>query len=208
MYDRTRAPVPRRVTQESGGWQKRRSSYEYASRYIYIYIYTTIAEPSWKGNNSTSLSLSLFPFLSFFSLSLSLSVPAGFSFCSRPRRPRHAQQTSPTVRSGRHAAFVMFPRSSFDGSVSSLEEASAAGGKQGQWRPLVGALSNRARGKPRPIYDWLRSFRFDFQLRSSSSSFQSLFHPRGPKVSAPPPVSPDNGRIQFPSRSAKIMTVN
>lgn len=34
-----------------------------------------------------------------------------------PRRPRHAQQTSPTTRSGRHAAFIMFPRSSFDGST-------------------------------------------------------------------------------------------
>ena len=122
MYDRTRAPVPRRVTQESGGWQKR-SSYEYASRYIY----TTIAEPSWKGNNSIYIYLSLSLSLSV-SLFLSPSLPhcsllAGFSFYSRPRRPRHAQQTSPTVRSGRHAAFVMFPRSSFDGSPLSRRPA-------------------------------------------------------------------------------------
>ena len=146
-YDRTRACLES-VTQESGGWQKR-SPYEYASRYMY-----TIAEPSWKGNNSIppshththiphslSLSLSLFhSFSLFLALYLPLCSPC-FSFYSRPRRPRHAQQTSPTVRSGRHAAFIMFPRSSFDGSTP--EEASTAGGKQGQWRPLVGALSNR-----------------------------------------------------------------
>ena len=120
MYDRTRAPVPRRVTQESGGWQKR-SSYEYASRYIYILLL-----PNLPGRETTryiylSLSLSV-------SLFLSPSLPhcsllAGFSFYSRPRRPRHAQQTSPTVRSGRHAAFVMFPRSSFDGSPLSRRPA-------------------------------------------------------------------------------------
>lgn len=43
-----------------------------------------------------------------------------FRWCSptlQPRRPRHAQQTSPTTRSGRHATFIMFPRSNFDGST-------------------------------------------------------------------------------------------
>lgn len=44
-------------------------------------------------------------------------LPAGVHQPCVPRRPRHAQQTSPTTRSGRHAAFIMFPRSSFDGST-------------------------------------------------------------------------------------------
>lgn len=58
------------------------------------------------------------------------------------RRPRHAQQTSPTTRSGRHAAFIMFPRSSFDGSHSR----GAENRMEGQWACHVGALCHE---KPR-----------------------------------------------------------
>lgn len=64
--------------------------------------------------------VSFFFFFLFLRLSLSLHPPER-DRCSptlRPRRPRHAQQTSPTTRSGRHAAFIMFPRSSFDGSLA------------------------------------------------------------------------------------------
>lgn len=59
-----------------------------------------------------------------------------------PRRPRHAQQTSPTTRSGRHAAFIMFPRSSFDGSTPAELESRV----EGQWACHVGALCHE---KPR-----------------------------------------------------------
>lgn len=112
-------------------------------------------------------------FLEWKQLGASLSVPlipSPGSFCHslpvslsvRPRRPRHAQQTSPTARSGRHAAFIMFPRSSFDGS-NCRGGPSTAGGKQGQWTARRRPFEPAAREKPPPIYDCLRSFRFDFQ---------------------------------------------
>lgn len=52
--------------------------------------------------------------------------------------PRHAQQTSPTTR---HAAFIMFPRSSFDGSTAAAAADGADARVEGQWAPdTVSAL--------------------------------------------------------------------
>lgn len=63
----------------------------------------------------------------------------------QPRRPRHAQQTSPTTRNGRHAAFIMFPRSSFDGSAAAV----VPGRVEGQWALPhdVGALCSEKLGR-------------------------------------------------------------
>lgn len=56
------------------------------------------------------------------------SLLPSFIRCSPSQQPRrHAQQTSSTTRSGRHAAFIMFPRSSFDGTTPTEPRESESG---------------------------------------------------------------------------------